>query len=141
MIRWTLPAVAGCAFVVAAGYLVTVDNPEPALPDCPTDRTAEAIRCAPLELEAEPVAPLIGTTPAVPDSPVVCAENGHLIGTSALSAAEAGLSPCGPAGPPAGPLELTPTTLPLYPDEPCLEDEPCWDCETMGNRICGPGKP
>ncbi len=20
----------------------------------------------------------------------------------------------------------------------CQEDEPCWDCETMGNRICGP---
>ncbi len=19
----------------------------------------------------------------------------------------------------------------------CEEDEPCWDCETMGNRICG----
>lgn len=19
----------------------------------------------------------------------------------------------------------------------CTEDEPCWDCETMGNRICG----
>lgn len=22
--------------------------------------------------------------------------------------------------------------------EPCHEDEPCWNCETMGNRICGP---
>lgn len=20
----------------------------------------------------------------------------------------------------------------------CYEDEPCWDCHTMGNRICGP---
>ena len=20
----------------------------------------------------------------------------------------------------------------------CEEDQPCWDCETMGNRICGP---
>ena len=20
---------------------------------------------------------------------------------------------------------------------PCQEDMPCWDCETMGNRICG----
>lgn len=20
----------------------------------------------------------------------------------------------------------------------CQEDEPCWDCETMGNQICGP---
>lgn len=21
---------------------------------------------------------------------------------------------------------------------PCQEDQPCWDCRTMGNRICGP---
>lgn len=21
--------------------------------------------------------------------------------------------------------------------EPCHEDQPCWDCRTMGNRICG----
>lgn len=20
----------------------------------------------------------------------------------------------------------------------CQEDEPCWDCDTMGNQICGP---
>lgn len=20
----------------------------------------------------------------------------------------------------------------------CQEDEPCWDCETMGNKVCGP---
>lgn len=30
------------------------------------------------------------------------------------------------------------------PDEPaqgvvdCMEDEPCWDCATMGNKVCGP---
>jgi hypothetical protein len=22
----------------------------------------------------------------------------------------------------------------------CLEDEPCWDCRTMGNRVCGSGQ-
>jgi hypothetical protein len=22
----------------------------------------------------------------------------------------------------------------------CQEDQRCWDCHTMGNRICGPGK-
>jgi hypothetical protein len=46
----------------------------------------------------------------------------------------------GPVEPPLGPPTTT-TTLP--PEEPpvvvtCQEDEPCWDCETMGNRICGP---
>lgn len=24
---------------------------------------------------------------------------------------------------------------------PCSEDSPCWDCETMGNRVCGPALP
>jgi len=24
------------------------------------------------------------------------------------------------------------------PTVPCQEDEPCWDCSTMGNLICGP---
>lgn len=30
--------------------------------------------------------------------------------------------------------------LPTFVDEPtpCMEDEPCWDCATMGNNICGP---
>lgn len=23
------------------------------------------------------------------------------------------------------------------PEYGCMEDMPCWDCETMGNRICG----
>jgi hypothetical protein len=22
----------------------------------------------------------------------------------------------------------------------CQEDMPCWDCHTMGNRVCGPGR-
>lgn len=22
--------------------------------------------------------------------------------------------------------------------EHCAEDEPCWDCHTMGNHLCGP---
>ena len=34
------------------------------------------------------------------------------------------------------PPSTTSTTPPLTP--PCQEDEPCWDCETMGNRQCGP---
>lgn len=27
------------------------------------------------------------------------------------------------------------------PTTACQEDEACWDCRTMGNRICGPGAP
>lgn len=25
--------------------------------------------------------------------------------------------------------------------ERCEEDQPCWDCETMGNKVCGPQRP
>lgn len=35
-----------------------------------------------------------------------------------------------------------PTVTVNYPtptvNEQCEEDMPCWDCETMGNLICGP---
>lgn len=32
------------------------------------------------------------------------------------------------------------TTVPptTTTEAPCAEDDPCWDCETMGNRRCGP---
>lgn len=39
---------------------------------------------------------------------------------------------------------VTPTTTTVAPTTttvsavPCQEDEPCWDCSTMGNQICGP---
>lgn len=26
----------------------------------------------------------------------------------------------------------------IEPDQRCTEDMSCWDCTTMGNRICGP---
>lgn len=25
------------------------------------------------------------------------------------------------------------------PSAPCQEDQPCWNCRTMGNQLCGPG--
>lgn len=28
-------------------------------------------------------------------------------------------------------------TWTLHEVPPCQEDEPCWDCATMGNHICG----
>ena len=31
-----------------------------------------------------------------------------------------------------GPVESPPTT-----HVACFEDEPCWDCATMGNQVCG----
>jgi len=35
----------------------------------------------------------------------------------------------------------TPTPTPTETEPPCEEDQPCWDCETMGNKKCGPDKP
>lgn len=43
-----------------------------------------------------------------------------------------------------GPLASTASTMrdvhliPPLVIERCEEDMPCWDCTTMGNRICGP---
>lgn len=48
-----------------------------------------------------------------------------------------------PAPPPVIPATPTaPTANDSNPDAgaTCLEDEPCWDCNTMGNRICGKGE-
>lgn len=36
----------------------------------------------------------------------------------------------------------TPTAKPAAVKAPaCEEDQPCWDCKTMGNRVCGPTSP
>mgnify|MGYP001581966013 CR=1 FL=1 len=35
-------------------------------------------------------------------------------------------------------LPPTPTIGEPWSQPPCVEDEPCWDCTTMGNKICGP---
>lgn len=67
------------------------------------------------------------------------------------------IAPPAPTTPPAPPtttaprrIAPTPTTLAPgtitwsnTPDGRCHEDMPCWDCATMGNRICGrvPGAP
>jgi hypothetical protein len=34
--------------------------------------------------------------------------------------------------------DTPPTVTHEAPPVPCEESEPCWDCATMGNRICGP---
>ena len=46
---------------------------------------------------------------------------------AALAAASTLMAACGPDPVPE------PETRPS-----CYEDEPCWDCETMGNMVCGP---
>lgn len=38
------------------------------------------------------------------------------------------------------PTKSQPTPVPM-PTAPIQEDDPRWDCRTMGNRICGPLAP
>ena len=35
-------------------------------------------------------------------------------------------------------MPLEPGQTPAGAEEGCEEDEDCWNCQTMGNRICGP---
>lgn len=46
--------------------------------------------------------------------------------------------PC-PVVPTATPTESLPNGHAGGPD--CQEDQPCWNCQTMGNHICGPVEP
>jgi hypothetical protein len=32
---------------------------------------------------------------------------------------------------------VTPADVQRTVNDACVEDEPCWDCQTMGNRLCG----
>ncbi|WP_051790997.1 hypothetical protein [Amycolatopsis jejuensis] len=50
-----------------------------------------------------------------------------------MAAAVLGLAGCKPE-------PGTPHPAPS-PSVQCEEDEPCWDCHTMGNRQCGPDDP
>lgn len=34
-------------------------------------------------------------------------------------------------------ITLTPVTIEYFDATRCEEDMPCWDCKTMGNKICG----
>lgn len=39
---------------------------------------------------------------------------------------------------PKPPTTSYPPTTFTPPATPCHEDDPCWNCATMGNHICGP---
>ncbi len=56
--------------------------------------------------------------------------HGDTIGACSDTEAEGGI---GPVDTPVGPPVEEPPVVAV-----CQEDEPCWDCETMGNGICGP---
>lgn len=57
-----------------------------------------------------------------------------IVGAAAIIAAA--LTAC--TAPAHGPA---PVPAPTAPAAECSEDMACWDCSTMGNRICGPTAP
>lgn len=67
--------------------------------------------------------------PPDPAWDLVCGEN---------ETANEDLTACIPLEPSQhGSVDVSVTIEPLE-DGVCQEDEPCWDCETMGNLTCGP---
>lgn len=45
------------------------------------------------------------------------------------------------ASKPATTVTTWPTLITLPPADDCREDDPCWDCEVHGNRVCGKPEP
>ncbi|MBB2505998.1 hypothetical protein [Amycolatopsis echigonensis] len=62
---------------------------------------------------------------------------GELVGFAGIVAVTAVAALAGLAG--CKPVKGSPERAPVSVQ--CNEDEPCWDCHTMGNRQCGPDDP
>lgn len=89
--------------------VLTTPAPAPILPPAPVEDAAP-VQWYPVTYQWYPAQPVQPYTP--PQAPALPAQ--------AQVPAQAPVAPQAPAQPTA-----------------CLEDEPCWDCSTMGNRICG----
>lgn len=96
------------------------DTPTDVPTDTPTQAPTTAATDTPTQAPTE--APITGTT-AGPTPPTVAPTAPDTAGYPAQPPAPTDLVTAGPAVPTAGAV--------------CYEDEPCWDCSMMGNRICG----
>lgn len=123
----------GASVIVAAMFSfspATAD--EPVLSATPVAETAIVA----------PVVQLTEAEPSVQTTPAPVVETPAPVETAAPVATEDTLdtypapTPSIPAPTPTVPTD-TATPAPRMPAHDCLEDEPCWNCETMGNHICG----
>lgn len=104
--------------ILTADTVAVTTTPAPVEPTAPT---APATEPAPVAT-TEPVAAPVTTVPVATAAPVTTA----------------------PVAAPVAPVVTAPaTTEPVEsyvapaPSYECMEDQPCWDCKTMGNKICG----
>lgn len=79
----------------------------------------------PSTTQAPPTQPSTSTTSDAPTTTAIAIES-----TSTSSPT--------PSSSPTTPPSSTSSTVSSVDADPCQEDEPCWDCATMGNRQCGP---
>ena len=73
-----------------------------------------------------------------PASAGVCGKGTYSAGQGPKAPGDASTCPTTTVVTLAPPVSIVADPAPV---DPCEEDEPCWDCETMGNGICGPIAP
>lgn len=120
---------------VPHSYRVTFDRFDYVGPDGDREYVGSIPACAPATTSTTVVAVDVPPVPSTTGPAIECVlgPDGHysFAGTDI---------PCeGPAPTttivPALAIDVPTTSV------PCQEDQPCWDCATMGNRICGPSAP
>lgn len=105
-----------------------------------SEATTQAITQAPTEaLIQAPLVPLTQATVEVTTEPAPTVEPAP---TEAPTEAPTQAPTEAPVAPPVDNEDTYPAPAPEIPtagpETPvCQEDDPCWDCETMGNKICG----
>ena len=111
----------------------------PVAPSAPsrTAETAVPVTVAPPVISKAveaPVAPVATEAPVAIPTYVATPDNAPM---DTFTVPEAPVYvPVAPVAPVAAPV--APVAVPVAV---CHEDEPCWDCKTMGNKICGPVAP
>lgn len=126
----------GASVIVAAMFSfspATAD--EPALSATPVAETAIVAPAVQLT-EAEPSVQTVPAPVVETPAPVETAAPVATVAVEDTLDTYPAPTPSIPAPTPTVPTN-TATPAPRMPAHDCLEDEPCWNCETMGNHICG----
>lgn len=129
--------------------VLLVSEPSVTTVAAPLQPVTPDVEAAPVTEPSPTPVPVTEPTPATPTetAPTVAPATGTTAETAPdctnlkLGDAWAGVGlACGLGGQTAAPVTVAPVTesypAPL-PSSVCMEDQPCWNCATMGNGICG----